>query len=54
MHLKNKPPIFVPREFQQEIEALSKAGADGLWYGTSLHGMLHGLAQDDGTGGHGR
>lgn len=25
MHLNNKPPIFVPFEFQREIETLSKA-----------------------------
>lgn len=25
MHLKNWPPIFVPAQFQREIESLSKA-----------------------------
>ena len=25
MHLKNKPPVFVPREFRSEIEKMSKA-----------------------------
>lgn len=25
MHLRNKPPIFVPREYRAEIEKLSKA-----------------------------
>ena len=32
MNLKNQPPVFVPREFQAEIEKLSKAALmDAVW-----------------------
>jgi hypothetical protein len=32
MNLKNKPPLFVPRQFQSEIEKLSKAALmDMVW-----------------------
>lgn len=32
MHLKNQPPVFVPEEFQAEIEKLSKAALmDMVW-----------------------
>lgn len=32
MNLKNKPPVFVPREFRAEIEKLSKAALmDMVW-----------------------
>lgn len=32
MNLKNRPPVFVPREFQREMEKLSKAALmDMVW-----------------------
>jgi hypothetical protein len=32
MHLRNKPPVFVPREHRAEFEALSKAALmDMVW-----------------------
>lgn len=32
MHLKNRPPVFVPQEYRAEIEKLSKAALmDIVW-----------------------
>ena len=40
MHLRAKPPVFVPREHQAELERLSKAALmDMVWdYATQLAG----------------
>lgn len=47
MHLKNKPPIFVPTMFQDEIEKLSKAALmDMVWDYAKQIACPNGEAED--------
>lgn len=49
MNLQNQPPIFVPREFQREMEKISKAALmDMVWdYAFQISGGQYVTTMDE-------